>query len=306
MKECPDKQILEDIAIEMGVDVSFIEKDWYAVRLLTQLSNIENDNFGLVFSGGTSLSKGYGLIQRFSEDLDFKIAMPEEVVSRSLLKAFRDQILAVFDKTPDMKLIDTFSRNESRYTCCMIEYPAQYEPDTALRPQLKLELTFESPRLPVVSCKVQSFVSELINAEPEVETINCIAPVETAADKLSALCWRVLSRERGSDNDDATLIRHLCDIAALYEIVIESKIDFGLLANDLIRRDINTRCNKLNIPEMSNREFIKAAIARLKEDGAYIDEYERFVNGMSYAGDDRRTSFDEALSLLEKLIQFID
>ena len=29
-----------------------------------------------VFSGGTSLSKGWGLIKRFSEDIDFKVAMP--------------------------------------------------------------------------------------------------------------------------------------------------------------------------------------------------------------------------------------
>jgi hypothetical protein len=39
--------------------------------------------------------------------------------------------------------------------------------------------------------------------------------VETAADKLSALAWRVCVRERGSKRDDPTIIRHLHDLAAL-------------------------------------------------------------------------------------------
>jgi hypothetical protein len=40
-------------------------------------------------------------------------------------------------------------------------------------------------------------------------------PVETAADKLSALAWRVHARDRASPEDDPTIIRHLHDLAAL-------------------------------------------------------------------------------------------
>ena len=43
--------------------------------------------------------------------------------------------------------------------------------------------------------------------------------METAADKLSALTWRVLTRQRGAIGEDATLIRHLHDLAALKSAV---------------------------------------------------------------------------------------
>jgi predicted nucleotidyltransferase component of viral defense system len=67
-----DVDTLNEIATELGVNVSFIEKDWYACQALKAVSSIENEKFTIIFSGGTSLSKAHGLIQRFSEDLDFR------------------------------------------------------------------------------------------------------------------------------------------------------------------------------------------------------------------------------------------
>lgn len=53
-----------------------------------------------VFSGGTSLLKGYGLIKRFSEDIDFKFALSEAFIGRSanqrrkMLGELRDALAA--------------------------------------------------------------------------------------------------------------------------------------------------------------------------------------------------------------------
>ena len=40
--------------------------------------------------------------------------------------------------------------------------------------------------------RLWSFVAQARNEEPEVARVACVAPAETAADKLSALTWRVL------------------------------------------------------------------------------------------------------------------
>src|SRR3546814_17401649 len=68
---------------------------------------------------------------------------------------------------------------------------------------------------------LQSFVAQAQRASPAVEGILCIAPVETAAEKLSALTWRVLSRQRGVEGNDPRLIRHFHDLAALEAMVRE-------------------------------------------------------------------------------------
>ncbi|MEN9303384.1 MAG: hypothetical protein RL264_1813 [Bacteroidota bacterium] len=49
-----------------------VEKDWWVVQALTCIFELENANH-LVFKGGTSLSKAWGLIERFSEDVDLAI-----------------------------------------------------------------------------------------------------------------------------------------------------------------------------------------------------------------------------------------
>lgn len=49
--------------------------DWHVVRALSALAALEHEGSSPAFSDGTSLLKGWGLIKRFSEDIDFKVAM---------------------------------------------------------------------------------------------------------------------------------------------------------------------------------------------------------------------------------------
>lgn len=69
-----DRKSFEEILIQtskyFNIDVSIIEKDYYVALMLKQLANsIPN----LIFKGGTSLSKCYHLVERFSEDIDLNI-----------------------------------------------------------------------------------------------------------------------------------------------------------------------------------------------------------------------------------------
>lgn len=50
-----------------------IEKDWWVTAILVALSKSSWADF-LQFKGGTSLSKAWGLISRFSEDIDLTIS----------------------------------------------------------------------------------------------------------------------------------------------------------------------------------------------------------------------------------------
>ena len=55
-------------ADELGLAPLFVEKDYWVTQVLRALHDRHPGAF--VFKGGTSLSKGYGLIDRFSEDVD--------------------------------------------------------------------------------------------------------------------------------------------------------------------------------------------------------------------------------------------
>lgn len=58
---------LETLAIirdKYRINPVFLEKDWYTQQILGIIAGIQSDEFQPVFCGGTSLSKGYRLINR--------------------------------------------------------------------------------------------------------------------------------------------------------------------------------------------------------------------------------------------------
>jgi len=67
---------VEEPAVALGTKPDLVEKDWQVVRAIGVLASLDHDGAKPVFSGGTSLSKGWGLIRRFSEDIDFKVIPP--------------------------------------------------------------------------------------------------------------------------------------------------------------------------------------------------------------------------------------
>lgn len=184
---------------------------------------------------------------------------------------------------------------------CLIGYENKLPLSSALRPQIRLEISFSAPTLFAEEKPLRSFVATAAKTEPEVSSILCVTPVETAADKLSALTWRVLTRDRQSKNDDPTMIRHLHDLAALEEVATASD-DFRSLTSAFLDMDFTNRSAAACLPESSGAERLKQALEMLRKDEQYAQEYEQFVRGMSYARQDDVPSYKEALAALERLI----
>ncbi len=67
------KNLIQKSAFELGMRFDIIEKDIWVCYVLEKLFSIEELKGKLVFKGGTCLSKAYGLIERFSEDIDLTI-----------------------------------------------------------------------------------------------------------------------------------------------------------------------------------------------------------------------------------------
>ena len=75
LKLSPDERRLyiEQAAIQRNVSAVILEKDFWVCWLLGILFRSEFAG-SLVFKGGTSLSKVFGVIERFSEDIDLSLS----------------------------------------------------------------------------------------------------------------------------------------------------------------------------------------------------------------------------------------
>ncbi len=63
---------IRSAAQHLNIKLEFVEKDYWITLVLFELSRSKFSDIS-VFKGGTSLSKGYNLIERFSEDVDLAI-----------------------------------------------------------------------------------------------------------------------------------------------------------------------------------------------------------------------------------------
>jgi predicted nucleotidyltransferase component of viral defense system len=65
--------LIRIVAEEKGIDPALIEKDYWIMHCLYGL---QQQQFTFALKGGTSLSKGHQIIDRFSEDIDILIVRP--------------------------------------------------------------------------------------------------------------------------------------------------------------------------------------------------------------------------------------
>ena len=70
------KELLRAVEHERSTEISLIEKDYWIMHVLYGL---QKGGFDFELKGGTSLSKGYGIIHRFSEDIDICIEPPVDM-----------------------------------------------------------------------------------------------------------------------------------------------------------------------------------------------------------------------------------
>lgn len=67
--------LIRIVAEDQGITPALVEKDYWIMQSLYGLQRL---HLSFELKGGTSLSKGYGLINRFSEDIDIRIEPPAD------------------------------------------------------------------------------------------------------------------------------------------------------------------------------------------------------------------------------------
>ena len=92
------KSLLDIVADEMGIEAGLVEKDYW---IMHTLYGLKKQGFQFELKGGTSLSKGFQIIDRFSEDIDIHITPdPEMNVTedhRKIKKSHIDSRAAFFE-----------------------------------------------------------------------------------------------------------------------------------------------------------------------------------------------------------------
>ena len=292
---------IDILARKNRADPSFFEKDWYTTQVLNALAKVKDPNFQLVFSGGTSLSKAYKLIQRFSEDIDFRVIQKKRNATPNNRYEFRLRIAEALNSlAPNLVLSNPqeFTKRQGNiYFKGEIEYQPHFKIDSSLRDHIKLELSFRQIALDPSILGLSSLVNQFTKEVPEVDGFYCVNLAETAADKIAALSWRVVGMEPNHPDYDPRIIRHLYDLSYLAPRVIDdpqwSKLSLETVANDLKTRS-KTLASKISSPQ----ELLNQLVTKLRSNEFYRGSYQDFVEELTYG---ESLPFEQAIETLNLL-----
>ena len=170
------RDLFAETASQRMTTPAVIEKDFWVTRTLARLFQNEKLARVLMFKGGTSLSKVYGIIERFSEDidlvLDWRVLSNENPLAErtnTQQAQFNEALNATAQHYISGELFDLISTVLGEMTQCEIDaedpfvinvsYPAAF-PDDYLRPEIRLEIGPLAAWLPHEDHVIRSYAAE--------------------------------------------------------------------------------------------------------------------------------------------------
>ena len=108
MSDADRRRLCSEAEVKTGLPAASIEKDFWVCWLLRELFSLPEWGASLTFKGGTALSKGWKLIERFSEDIDIVVdreflgfggdASPENAPSKKQRKVRLDALIRMISR----------------------------------------------------------------------------------------------------------------------------------------------------------------------------------------------------------------
>lgn len=216
-----NRELFRDVILLVSerseVSEDIVEKDYYVTMILKKLSEID---YPVVFKGGTSLSKAFHVIDRFSEDIDITFT---EHLGEARRKKLKYNILKPI---ADELSLDIRNFNMIESDKNLNHYDFYYESvvndriANAIPPYVKLETSLMSYAFPTEERELSNYILDVLGTDEQELIMTCdLTPFSmrvqslnrTLIDKIFAVCDYYM---QGKNHRNA---RHLYDIYKLSE-----------------------------------------------------------------------------------------
>lgn len=319
--QLPDEtktRIYTETSRKIGLpSASAAEKDWWVVHTLAIIFTMDCAH-ALIFKGGTSLSKGWNLIQRFSEDIDLALdreflGFTGELTKGDIRKLRRKSYQYITDNFTK-ELADKFAElgfkdvmvkyrevenHDQDPIIIEIYYPKLTEKDAYLKPGVLVEVGSRSLKEPFSQRIFGTMVSDVFSGRLFVDTpisIPVVNPERTFLEKIFLLHEEFQKKEDKIRVE--RLSRHLYDIEKLSQTeYVEKALGNADLYNTIIaHREKFTPISGIDYANHSpqNIKFIPPSSVLY----LWKNDYKEMQESMLYR---ENLSFDELIKRLTEL-----
>lgn len=322
--------MIQTVAQEHNIEDNAVEKDWWVTVVLKALFNTSCGKW-LLFKGGTSLSKGWNLINRFSEDIDISIGRNffGDVLNlpfakcennnqvKKLRKASRDYIHGTLSAELDAELLKMGVKgytimnetvtgepprpidHDSDPTIIFVNYESILPSSMRLiDARVKIEISCLSMSEPYEQCEIRSLVFDKFPEEDDEMTasIKSVTPSRTFLEKALLLSEELQKEEPRT----LRMSRHLYDLDRLMDTEFGQK---ALNDGKLYKAIVEHRRRFYHLGYVDYDKDYPAKIDFIPQNkvmNAYRLDYEsNMVDGYIYG---EAKSFDELMKRMEKLL----
>lgn len=286
------EQIILRVAEDTGVEPSIIEKDYYVTLFLQRIILLQPN---IIFKGGTSLSKCYKLINRFSEDIDLNIET-ETHPTAGQRRNLKKNIVSVIDEfgfalvNPD----GTHSRRD--YNRYIVDYPTLF-PTGYLKENLIVETAVYIKAYPCVRLQASSLIYDYLKKNGYDELIDQyqLHPFEvnvqtadrTLIDKVYALGDYYL------DGKIQEHSRHIYDVYKLLNVV---NLDDSL--HQLATAVYEERKPHVNCRSAKDGIVMSALLQEIIDRSVYKQDYEDVTRKLLFED----VEYETAIAAVQKII----
>lgn len=223
--------LIRIVGRDLSIDPALVEKDYWIMHCLYGLQQL-----GMVFElkGGTSLSKGYGIISRFSEDIDIRIEPPAGMDVKTgrnqdspahceSRKRFYDWLA----ETIRIDGIDTVQRDhafdEPKYRSGGIRlfYKNHAGPVTGLKDGILLETGFDdvtpNERKDISSWAYDYAADKVLITDNRAKAVACYHPGYTLVEKLQTISTKYRQQQE-TGTMPVNFMRHYYDAYCLLAV----------------------------------------------------------------------------------------
>lgn len=277
-----DREAFEELIIgaanELAIPTNVIEKDYYVTITLKALSEKLED---MVFKGGTSLTKCYQLLERFSEDIDISYTAESGTPGDARKRRLKKAVVATMEEFGFPITNLDMTRSRRHYNCYRATYPSMYEQSNILKPELVVETYVALLPFPTTKKMVDNYIYRFLNKINRLDLAETydLMPFEittqtierTLIDKVFALCDYYMQGEIKRHS------RHLYDI---YKIVNAIGITKELAK--LIPEVREVRSELSICPSAKEGVCVTDILNEMMESQAYRKDYEDITLGLLF------------------------
>lgn len=272
------RELIAAASNELHIPPGIVEKDYYVTLVLRELASRIK---GMVFKGGTSLTKCYQVLDRFSEDIDISYAASEGIPGESRKRQLKKAVVSSVESLGFSVANLEETRSRRSYNCYKADYPSIYSQLLGLKPELVIETYIALLPFPTVNRTADNYIYRFLRMAGQEELAEefDLMPFElttqaierTLIDKVFALCDYYLSGkvERHS--------RHLYDI---YKILEYTTPDDSL--SELVREVRSLREPLPVCPSAQKEVCINDLLAEIMDKEIYRNDYEEITGRLLF------------------------